>query len=101
MTYASLNKDLTNIMTYPGTNFSLTTRAIRKVVTSFCQRDAPDMAEELANLLCHDPATTKRYYDLSRGEVSAATRAYDKLAKFFGSITTPKIIAKRKILPDI
>lgn len=63
MSYSNLNKDLTRMYTaaYLNTNYKITTRTFRKVITSYCQREASDMAEGVASLLCHDIARAKKY----------------------------------------
>lgn len=64
ISYAGLNKNLTRVfqLAYPDTDYAITTRTFRRVVTSFCRKDAaPDLAEEVAaSLLCQDPTTAKR-----------------------------------------
>lgn len=62
-----------NKASYPSTNYQITTRTFRKIVTTYSQTEAPEMAEGIASLLSHDVTTAKKYYDVNRG-VSAARR---------------------------
>lgn len=73
MSYANLNKDLTRMykIAYPDSNYTITTRTFRKVMTSYCQREEPEIAEGMASLLCHDVSTAKKYYDISKAMTSA------------------------------
>lgn len=86
LTFTSLNNDLTKIfkIAYPSTNLTITTRTFRKVLTTYCQK-VPEFADEVASLLCHDPSTARKYYDLTKG-MSAATRGYNKISE---SLTSP------------
>lgn len=80
LTYSTLNNDLTKIfrVANPDTNFTITTRTFRKVLTTYTQKEIPEHAEKVASLLCHDPGTAKKYYDLSKGMI-AATQGYETI----------------------